>query len=92
MVVAFISPAHELLVTTLGIGPVGWLLMKPTTPIVFKGQNHKSLIGDCDTATVSDRLRNLHIGCAICDFLRENKELQLEQELDRQSNSKIGAT
>jgi hypothetical protein len=29
---------------------------------------------------------------AICNFLRENEELQLEQELDRQSGSKIGTT
>jgi hypothetical protein len=29
---------------------------------------------------------------AICDFPRENEELQLEQELSRQSDSKIGAT
>jgi hypothetical protein len=30
--------------------------------------------------------------CAICDFPRENGELQLEQELSRQSDSKIGTT
>jgi hypothetical protein len=30
--------------------------------------------------------------CAICDFPRENEELQLEQELSRQSDSKIGTT
>jgi hypothetical protein len=29
---------------------------------------------------------------AICDFPRENEELQLEQELSRQSDSKIGTT
>jgi hypothetical protein len=27
-----------------------------------------------------------------CDFPRENEELQLEQELSRQSNSRIGTT
>jgi hypothetical protein len=30
--------------------------------------------------------------CAICNFPRENEELQLEQELSRQSDSGIGAT
>jgi hypothetical protein len=34
----------------------------------------------------------IHGGGAICDFLRENEELQPEQELPRQSDSKIGAT
>jgi hypothetical protein len=29
---------------------------------------------------------------AICNFPRENEELQLEQELSRQGNSKIGTT
>jgi hypothetical protein len=29
---------------------------------------------------------------AICNFPRENEELQLEQELSRQSDSKIGTT
>jgi hypothetical protein len=32
------------------------------------------------------------IGSAICDFPRENEELQLEQELCRQNDSKIGTT
>jgi hypothetical protein len=35
---------------------------------------------------------NLFTSCAICDFPRENEELQLEQELSRQSDSKIGTT
>jgi hypothetical protein len=36
--------------------------------------------------------RGKEVSTAICDFPRENEELQLEQELSRQGNSKIGTT
>jgi hypothetical protein len=49
-----------------------------------------SLPGKTNATVTSHRMSRL--SSAICDFPRENEELQLEQELSRQSDSKIGTT